>query len=125
MANDIAHFAIHADDCQRAKAFYEKTFGWTFQPWGPPNFWLIQTSPNAALHGALQERRAPVSGNGMIGFECTIAVDDAHAAARTITEHGGRVTMGPFEIDGVGTLVVFEDTEGNVVNAMRYVNRAR
>ncbi len=42
MPNDIAHFAIHADDCQRAKAFYEKVFGWTFEPWGPPNFWRIE-----------------------------------------------------------------------------------
>ena len=40
MPNDIAHFAIHADDCPRAKAFYETVFGWTFEPWGPPNFWV-------------------------------------------------------------------------------------
>ena len=36
MPNDIAHFAIHADDCQRAKRFYEAVFGWTFEPWGRP-----------------------------------------------------------------------------------------
>ena len=36
MPNDVAHFAIHADDCQRAKRFYEEVFGWTFEPWGPP-----------------------------------------------------------------------------------------
>ncbi len=28
--------------------------------------------------------------------------------------------MGPFDIQGVGTLVMFEDTEGNVVGAMQY-----
>jgi len=120
MPNDIAHFAIHADDCQRAKTFYEKTFQWTFEPWGPPNFWRIHTSPGAAVHGALQERRAPVSGRGMIGFECTIAVDDVGAAAQAIRANGGKVTMEPFEIEGVGTLVMFEDTEANVVGAMQY-----
>ena len=26
MPNDIAHFAIHADDCERAKKFYEEVF---------------------------------------------------------------------------------------------------
>ncbi len=124
MPNDIAHFAIHADDCQRAKRFYETTFGWTFEPWGPPNFWRIHTSPGA-LHGALQERRAPVQGQGMIGFECSISVADVHATARAIEKNGGTLTMEPFEIEGVGTLVMFQDTEGNVVGAMQYVEGVR
>jgi predicted enzyme related to lactoylglutathione lyase len=124
MPNDIAHFAIHADDCQRAKAFYEQAFGWTFEPFGPPNFWLITTSPGA-LKGALQERRTPVSGEGMIGFECSIAVDDVQAAAKAVEASGGTVTLQPFEIEGVGTLVMFADTEGNVVGAMQYVEGAR
>jgi len=61
----------------------------------------------------------------MIGFECSIAVDDVEAAAKTIEECGGKVTMQPFEIEGVGTLVMFEDTEGNVVGAMQYQEGVR
>lgn len=120
MPNDIAHFAIHADDCARAKKFYELTFGWTFEPWGQPNFWRIQTSPGA-VHGALQQRRTPVEGRAMIGFECTIAVDDVAATAEAIALHGGEVTMPAFDIDGVGTLIMFDDTEGNIVGAMQYL----
>jgi predicted enzyme related to lactoylglutathione lyase len=56
----------------------------------------------------------------MIGYECTIAVENAAATAAAIRAHGGTVTMEPFEIEGVGTLVMFEDTEGNVVGAMQY-----
>ena len=119
MPNPIAHFAIHADDCHRAKSFYEKTFGWTFEPWGPPNFWRIHTGPGG-IHGALQQRRTPVSGRGMIGFECTIAVEDVKSAAQAIVANGGTLTGGPFEISGVGTLVMFQDTESNVVGAMQY-----
>ncbi|MEQ8762523.1 MAG: VOC family protein [Planctomycetota bacterium] len=125
MPNDVAHFAIHADDCQRAKAFYEKVFGWTFEPWGPPNFWLIQTSPGA-VHGALQERQEPLLPNsGMRGFECSISVEDARATAEAIEAHGGKVTLQPMEIEGVGTLVMFEDTEGNQVGAMQYLEENR
>lgn len=120
MPNDLAHFAIHASDCQRAKTFYEAVFGWTFEPWGPPGFWLITTSPGAVL-GSLQERQEPVSGTGMIGFECTIAVEDVAATAREVEAHGGRITLQPMEIETVGTLVMFEDTEGNVVGAMQYL----
>lgn len=124
MANDIAHFAIHADDCQRARRFYETVFGWTFQPWGPPDFWRVHTGPGA-IHGALQKRREPVVGKGMIGFECTIAVEDVHAIGVAITAAGGTVTMPPFEIETVGTLLMFHDTEGNVVGAMQYDPRVR
>ncbi|MCZ6834371.1 MAG: VOC family protein [Planctomycetota bacterium] len=120
MPNNIAHFAIHADDCERAKKFYERVFGWGFEPWGPPDFWRIQTG-EGAIHGALQKRRAPVEGRGMIGFECTISVEDVKAIALEIVKHGGAVKAPPFTIDHVGTLVMFEDTEGNVVGAMQYV----
>jgi len=119
MANDIAHFAIHADDCQRAKAFYEGVFGWTFEAWGPPEFWRIHTSPGA-IHGALHARREPLTGTGMRGYECTISVEDIEAAADAIQQHGGEVTMPPFEIESVGTLLMFKDTEGNVAGVMQY-----
>ena len=121
MPNDIAHFAIHADDCLRAKQFYTSVFGWEFEPWGPPNFWRIHTSANG-IHGALQQRHAPVSGNGMTGFECTISVDDVVATAALIEANGGSVSMQPYEIEGVGTLVMFEDTEGNTAGVMQYVD---
>ena len=119
MPNDVVHFAIHADDCERAKAFYQSTFGWTFEPWGPPNFWRIHTSPGA-IHGALQERRTEVTGEGMIGYECTIGVEDVEAIQKSIQANGGTVAMAPFEIEGVGTLIMFKDTEGNTVGAMQY-----
>ena len=33
--------------------------------------------------------------------------------------------MGPMEIEGVGTLIMFKDTEGNVVGAMQYKEGVR
>ncbi len=122
MPNPVAHFAIHADDCARAKQFYGRVFGWTFEPWGPPEFWRVHTTPDG-IHGALQKRRAPVTGAGMIGFECTIAVEDVAATVAKIVAEGGEITMPAFEIEGVGTLAMFRDTEGNVVGAMQYVAR--
>lgn len=120
MPNPVCHFAIHADDCLRAKSFYEKTFGWSFQPWGPPNFWRILTEPGA-IHGALQQRRVPVTGAGMTGYECSISVTDIHATAKAIVANGGTLTIQAMTIDGVGTLVMVEDTEGNTVTAIQYL----
>ena len=50
MAATFRHFAINADDVQRAKRFYETLFGWKFTPYGPPNFyqiWNAGSPPNA------------------------------------------------------------------------------
>jgi predicted enzyme related to lactoylglutathione lyase len=60
MANNyLARFAINADNVSRARDFYQKVFDWKFEPWGPPNFYLIQTgdAPVGSAGGLLQERR--------------------------------------------------------------------
>jgi predicted enzyme related to lactoylglutathione lyase len=42
MPAKLCHFAINADDVQRARRFYESVFDWTFEPWGPPNFYQVK-----------------------------------------------------------------------------------
>ena len=116
MFNSVDFFAINADDVPRARAFYEAVFGWSFEPWGPPGFYLIETpaGPGRAIAGALQERRELVAGKDVIGFECTIAVPDIDKAIRAIETSGGKLAAPKFHIPTVGTVAYFLDTEGNV-----------
>ena len=118
MANHVKFFAIAADDVERARAFYGEVFGWTFEDWGPPGFYLIH---GAGLQGALQGRDAPPTGTGLRGFEMTIGVDDVDAIAGALARAGGKVVMQKFRIETVGDLIYFEDTEGNRVGAMQYL----
>ncbi|MEZ4441232.1 MAG: VOC family protein [Polyangiaceae bacterium] len=117
--NRVAHFAIHADDVERAKRFYEQVFGWSVSPWGPPGFYSIGEE-GAGIRGAIQERRSFGPDKPMHGFECTVAVADVDAVAAAVVEAGGRVVMDKAVIAGVGELIFFEDSEGNVAGAMRY-----
>lgn len=123
MPNNIAHFDIHADDVERARRFYERVFGWRFEAWGPPDFYLIHTGTDAdpGIHGSVSKRNEGLAGRGRIGFECTISVDDLAAIKSAIVANGGKILLDEHEIVGVGTLIRFEDTEGNVACAMRYV----
>jgi predicted enzyme related to lactoylglutathione lyase len=114
MPNDLDFFAINADDVPRARKFYETVFGWSFEPWGPPHFYLIDTSNEPTVKGALQERRELARGQKMIGFECTITVADIDKTLRTIEANGGRLAAPKFHIPTVGTVAYFFDTEGNV-----------
>jgi predicted enzyme related to lactoylglutathione lyase len=122
MPNAISHFAINADDVPRARRFYETVFGWKFTSWGPPGFFQIDTggAKATAIKGALQQRRELVPGAKMLGFECTIGVDDLDAVKSAIEAAGGAIVMAPVTIAGVGTLLFFRDTEGNLAGAMRY-----
>jgi predicted enzyme related to lactoylglutathione lyase len=113
------HFAINADDVGRARTFYERVFGWSFTPWGPPGFYQIKNAGQGLL-GALQERRDIVPGVRMAGYEASFGVMDLKATIAAIEAGGGKILMPPYRIDGVGELIYFEDTEGNFVGAMQY-----
>ena len=118
---NIAHFAINADNIDRARAFYSKVFGWTFAAWGPPGFYQIE---GAGTIAALQGRRELVKGHKTVAFECTIAVDSIDAVEKAVLAGGGKIALARSVIVGVGTLMFFEDPEGNVFGAMQYDKHA-
>ncbi len=126
---NVRHFEINADDLPRARRFYEKVFGWKFEPWGPPGFFIInageKTKDGAGVLGSLQQRRELVPGKRMTGFECTISVDtDVDKVAAAVKANGGKIVMQKATIPGVGDLIFFEDPEGNLAGAMRYDEKA-
>ena len=123
----LAHFAINADDVARARTFYERAFGWKFSAWGPPGFYQIQTGQEQegpAVRGALQQRRYLVAGQPTIGYECTISVRSIDDTARAVLANGGTVIIPKSIIVGVGALMFFRDTEGNVFGAMEFDSHA-
>ena len=88
------HIEIPATDPGTAKKFYGEVFGWSFQPWGPPEFWLIKTGSDTdpGIHGSLQRRQNPAS-DGIRSFECTISVESVDAISKAIENSGGRIVM--------------------------------
>ena len=122
MANNLSFFSIHADDLDRARQFYGEVFGWRFEPWGPPGFYLVHTGDdrNPGILGSLAGRREPLTGTGMRGYECTMSVDDIDQTIRAIQAHGGTIVMAKFHIPTVGSGCYFHDTEGNRAGAMQY-----
>ena len=106
-------FGIHADDVGRAKAFYEGVFGWTFTPWGPPDFYTCE-----AVGGLLQARHA-IEGRALPGIEVTFGVDDIATAAAKVQAAGGEALTAPYHIEGVGHHVFIATSEGGVFALMQ------
>lgn len=114
------HFEIHVDDIERAKTFYEKAFGWTFQDYsqftGSP-YWGIVTSEDGkdGINGGLLQRpvAAPAPGQGTNAYVCTMTVADYDAAEQKILNAGAQVAMPRFALPGMAWQGYYIDTEGN------------
>ena len=114
----VVHFEIASDQPERAVKFYENVFGWTSQQWGEQKYWLIMTGDrkDPGIDGAIQPRREikqPIVN--------TIQVDSIDEAIKKIKKNGGKVLTDKMDVPKVGTMVYFEDTEGNVSGAMQFL----
>jgi uncharacterized protein len=127
--NQLSHFAIHADDLDRARKFYGDVFGWTFQGFGGPMTEFCQIKDAAgnllAPLGAIQSRKFNSAPQPVIGLECSFAVQDVEAIARAVEANGGKIVMPKTAIPGVGWIVKFLDTEGNLACAVQYDPQAK
>lgn len=120
MPNNLASFAIHVDDIARARAFYEAVFGWRFEPWGPPDFYLIHTGDDdlPGIQGLMHKRSA--TQRKINGIEPSFSVDDLDAIAAAVEANGGKIIRQKSPIPTVGVLIRFLDPEGNDIGAMKY-----
>ncbi|MEZ5320380.1 MAG: VOC family protein [Vicinamibacterales bacterium] len=113
----IVHFELPADDPGRCRAFYEKTFGWTFQKWdGPMDYWTVKTGDaGPGIDGGMMKRQQP----GQPGTN-VIAVDSVDAIARAIAANGGSEVVPKMAVPGVGWTAYFMDTEHNMFGVIQF-----
>ncbi len=113
----VIHFEIHADDPERAGAFYQRVFGWESTRWeGPEPYWLVKTGPDGqpGIDGGIIKRRDP-RGN----VYNTIDVPDLEAFLAKVEAEGGKTVVPRMPVPGVGWLAYCKDTEGNVFGMMQ------
>ena len=123
----MTHFAIHIDDIDRAKGFYDEVFDWGFQSYGPSDFLQIKAdkTETGELIGALQSRKYSPVPEKIIGLECTVSVENVEVIIEKVKNNGGQVLMPKTAIPYVGWIAKFLDTEGNLICVMQYDNNAR
>lgn len=118
--NKLKHFDIHASDVERAKSFYEHVFDWKFGSYpGADEFYQVRASDGEVI-GAVQGRKYNAHSKDILGFECSIAVDDVDETIRRVEKAGGKTLMKKTAIPSVGWIAKFTDTEGNIFAAIRY-----
>lgn len=127
MNNSLTHFAVYTDDVERAKSFYCGVFGWKGTAYGYDDFIQLtaDTSHSSNVIGALQSRNFSPIPERVIGFECTIRVEDLDDVVSRVLQNGGQVVLQRTVIPHVGYIAKFLDTEGNIFCAIQYDHAAR
>lgn len=118
----VVHFEIHAENPERAIAFYQSVFPWEFSRWpGPLDYWLIKTGPDdqPGINGGLIKRKGVIDGTAVIAYVCTVDTDSVDTASANVTTAGGTIVVPKTAIPAVGWLVYCKDTEGNIFGIMQ------
>lgn len=118
----VVHFEIHADDPERAAAFYAAAFGWQIQKWGDESYWLVTTGTDGpGIDGGILKRMgpAPDANAAVQGYVCTLGVESLDEASAKIEHAGGTNAMPKMAVPTVGWLAYWKDTEGNLFGTMQ------
>ena len=116
MPNPIVHFEIPADDVARAKAFYEKVFGWKVKrfplPPGGPEYYGVHAKARRAGHRRraheAQHARSAVRELRQRQVDRRLL---AKGAGERRPDHHAEAEIAP----GMGWIAVFRDPEGNMM----------
>lgn len=127
--NRVVHFEILVSDGERAKAFYEKVFGWKIEKWEGSEYWAVTTGEGEpgidggftlkSKEGVYEEPKEIADSAHAINSVITVDVDDIEKAAEAVAGAGGKLTTEKMPIPGVGWLMYFADLDGNILGLMQ------
>jgi predicted enzyme related to lactoylglutathione lyase len=120
----VVHFEVHASDPTRMIPFYEGMFGWRFEAYtGGWEYWVIRTGDAGApgIDGGLLRRRgpAPVEGQPVNAFVCTVDVSSVEDALARSASLGGSLAVPRMAVPGVGWLAYVKDPDGNILGLLQ------
>ncbi len=120
----IVHFDIPADDPERAKSFYARLFGWTFEkPVETMEYYLVETEDlegKSGAGGGLGKRGT--ADQRMVNY---IGVSSVDEYLLKVEEFGGKVLMPKTAVPGWGYLALCMDTENNTFGLWEDDEKAR
>jgi uncharacterized protein len=101
MASSLVWFELPAADTDRARKFYARLFGWSFEPFGDEDYHVTKEA-QGAVYGAPGE-------TGLLAY---FGVDNVDAAVARVRELGGEAGEKQ-AVPGVGEYAHCSDPEGN------------
>lgn len=108
--NGFVHVEIPTRDLKRAKAFYGKVFGWTFQDMGK-DYALFQVPGGGVGGGLYRVKKVPTKPV----VQASVEVEDIDAKLKEIRSARGKALKPKAEIPNMGWWASFADNQGAVL----------
>lgn len=126
MSGEVGHFEIPADKPDRARKFYEATFGWKMNTLPEMDYTMVSTGPvdekgmpkePGFIGGGIGKR-----GDALEHPVVTIMVDEIDDAIQKIEKNGGKILRPktPLAEGTMGWSAYFKDSEGNTVGLYQW-----
>lgn len=108
---------LNSRNVDKAKAFYEKTLGWTFEgmPMETGTYWLAKAGDTMA---------GGIFDTTVLGMEIPeywlsyLAVDDVDKRVGLAKKAGATILREPFDVPGVGRIAILKDSGGAMIGLM-------
>ena len=118
MSGRVVHFEIPYDDGDRARAFYEKAFGWQLMSMPEMSYTMVTSGPSGDqgptepgfINGGMMPRQEPFTAPNIV-----IDVDNIEDALRAVGEAGGTTAAERQAVGDMGFAAYFKDPEGNLI----------
>jgi predicted enzyme related to lactoylglutathione lyase len=118
MEGRVVHFEIPYDDGDRARAFYEKAFGWELMSLPEMGYTMITSGPSGDqgptepgfINGGMMQREEPYTAPNVV-----IDVDNIEDALQAVTDAGGTAVTERQAVGDMGFSAYFRDSEGNLI----------
>jgi predicted enzyme related to lactoylglutathione lyase len=118
MSGRVVHFEVPFENGDRARAFYQRAFGWEITPMPEMDYTIVSTGPT----GDQGPSEPGYIGGGMMarsdGFQgpvITVDVDDINETLAKVEELGGKTVRPRQEVGQMGYTAYFTDSEGNLM----------
>ncbi len=106
-----------------AKIFYDAVVGWDIDagnsaPGGNSDYRMIKRPDGGFAGGVLALTAEMIAGGAKPGWFGYVHVPDVDAAAQTVLEAGGAISMAPHDMEGVGRMAMVADPQGAAIYLM-------
>lgn len=114
--NTVCHIEFNVGDLDRAQAFYEGLFGWTFREFMGGSMRVFGIGDHHI--GGLSKVDSVQAGTSPSVW---IQVAELDAMVTKAQDLGGAILSGREEVPGVGYSALVQDPDGNPVGLVQYV----
>ncbi|MCP4383771.1 MAG: VOC family protein [Hyphomicrobiales bacterium] len=103
---------LHTRNVAKAKDFYGKTLGWTFEDMPMPEMVYTIIRSGDEMVGGMFEMSGPAFEGMPEHWLSYIAVDDVDKRVQALKDAGGSVMREPWDVEGVGRIAMVADPGG-------------